>query len=85
MDLLLELRVAAIGVHVLFRFLLALLCTTRFILFSSSQRYLYVAVLVLGLASVTRRKPGRFYRLAPSLIRGLSRAWCLVSVAGPPE
>jgi hypothetical protein len=48
MELLQELRVAGLGVQVLFGFLLSLPFTTRFIRLSPSQRGLYVADLLLA-------------------------------------
>ena len=64
MELLQELRVAAIGVQVLFGFLLALPFTTRFTSLSSGQRYLYVAVLVLAaLATAQLSGPVAYHRM----------------------
>jgi hypothetical protein len=51
MELLQELRVAGLGVQVLFGFLLSLPFTTRFIKLSPSQRGLYVADLLLAAVS----------------------------------
>ncbi len=50
-ELLQELRVAAVGVQVIFGFLLALPFTTRFVTLSSAQRGLYVAALLLAAVS----------------------------------
>lgn len=47
-ELLQELRVAGLGVQVLFGFLLALPFTTRFVQLTGPQRGLYVAILVLS-------------------------------------
>ena len=50
-ELLQELRVAGLGVQVLFGFLLALPFTVRFVKLSADQRHLYVATLLLAAAS----------------------------------
>lgn len=50
-ELLQELRVASLGVQVLFGFLLSLPFTTRFSKLSQGQRELYLATLVLAAAS----------------------------------
>ena len=64
MELLQELRVASIGVQVLFGFLLALPFTNRFGALSPAQRHLYVAVLVLtALATAQLSGPVAFHRM----------------------
>jgi O-antigen/teichoic acid export membrane protein len=51
-DLLQELRVAGIGVQVLFGFLLGLPFTTRFDRLEDWQRWLYLSILLLAAASI---------------------------------
>lgn len=51
MELLQELRVAGLGVQVLFGFLLSLPFTNRFVKLDSSQRWLYLADLLLAAVS----------------------------------
>jgi Family of unknown function (DUF6328) len=64
-ELLQELRVASIGVQVLFGFLLSLPFTTRFTELSSDQRDLYLADIVLAaLATALLSAPVAFHRLA---------------------
>jgi hypothetical protein len=64
-ELLQELRVASIGVQVLFGFLLSLPFTTRFSALSSAQRDLYLAdVLLAALATALLSAPVAFHRLA---------------------
>ena len=63
-DLLQELRVAAIGVQVLFGFLLSIPFTTRFHLLDGGQRGLYLASLLLAaLATVLLSGPVAYHRL----------------------
>jgi FtsH-binding integral membrane protein len=64
MELLQELRVAGLGVQVLFGFLLSLPFTTRFDKLSSGQRQLYVASLVLAAVSTALlMAPVAYHRL----------------------
>jgi hypothetical protein len=64
-ELLQELRVASIGVQVLFGFLLSLPFTTRFSALSSAERDLYLADLLLAaLATALLSAPVAFHRLA---------------------
>jgi hypothetical protein len=63
-ELLQELRVAGLGVQVLFGFLLAIPFTTRFDRLSPAQRDLYVATLVLSvLATALLLGPVAYHRL----------------------
>jgi len=63
-ELLQELRVAGLGVQVLFGFLLALPFTTRFIQLSHPQRGLYVACLLLAAtATALLLAPVAYHRL----------------------
>ena len=63
-ELLQELRVAGLGVQVLFGFLLALPFTTRFVQLSHAQRGLYVGILViLALATALLLGPVAYHRL----------------------
>jgi putative flippase GtrA len=63
-ELLQELRVAGLGVQVLFGFLLAIPFTTRFGRLSDPQRDLYVAALVLAaLATALLLAPVAYHRL----------------------
>jgi cation transport ATPase len=52
MELLQELRVVALGVQVLFGFLLAIPFSTRYVVLDINQRHLYVATLVLAAVSI---------------------------------
>ena len=64
LELLQELRVAGLGVQVLFGFLLAIPFTTRFSALSSDQRELYVATLLAAaLAAALLLAPVAFHRL----------------------
>jgi hypothetical protein len=64
MELLQELRVAGLGVQVLFGFLLALPFTTRFVKLSHAQRGLYVASLLLAaLSTALLMAPVAYHRL----------------------
>src|ERR1700722_5183785 len=63
-ELLQELRVAGIGVQVLFGFLLSLPFTTRFARLDGTQRALYVATLLLAAASIALlTAPVAYHRL----------------------
>ena len=63
-ELLQELRVAGLGVQVLFGFLLALPFTTRFVQLSHAQRGLYVGILVVSaLATALLLGPVAYHRL----------------------
>jgi Family of unknown function (DUF6328) len=64
MELLQELRVAGLGVQVLFGFLLSLPFTTKFDKLSSGQRQLYVASLILAAVSTALlMAPVAYHRL----------------------
>lgn len=64
MELLQELRVAGLGVQVLFGFLLSLPFTTRFTRLSQAQRNLYVADLLLAaIATALLVAPVAYHRL----------------------
>jgi hypothetical protein len=64
MELLQELRVAGLGVQVLFGFLLSLPFTTRFDKLSSGQRQLYVTSLILAAVSTALlMAPVAYHRL----------------------
>jgi hypothetical protein len=64
-ELLQELRVASIGVQVLFGFLLSLPFTNRFTQLSSAQRDLYLAdILLAALATALLSAPVAFHRLS---------------------
>src|ERR1700678_3138443 len=63
MELLQELRVAALGVQVLFGFLLALPFSARFVELETWQRGLYIAVLLLAaLATALLTGPVAYHR-----------------------
>jgi hypothetical protein len=63
-ELIQELRVAGLGVQVLFGFLLSLPFTTRFSQLSAGQRDLYLATVVLAaLATVLLAAPVAYHRL----------------------
>lgn len=63
-ELVQELRVAGLGVQILFGFLLSLPFTTRFIQLSSAQRALYLACLILSAtATVLLIGPVAYHRL----------------------
>src|ERR1700761_8269820 len=63
-ELLQELRVAGLGVQVLFGFLLALPFSSRFVQLSHSQRELYVAILLVSaLATALLLGPVAYHRL----------------------
>jgi O-antigen/teichoic acid export membrane protein len=62
-ELLQELRVASVGVQVLFAFLLALPFSARFLRLSANQRHLYVAVVLLAtLATAQLSAPVAYHR-----------------------
>jgi hypothetical protein len=64
MELLQELRVAGLGVQVLFGFMLSLPFTTRFIELSHAQRELYVASLLLAaISTALLMAPVAYHRL----------------------
>ena len=64
MELLQELRVASIGIQVLFGFLLALPFSVRFTRLSLNQRHLYVAVILLtAVATAQLSAPVAYHRL----------------------
>jgi hypothetical protein len=64
LELLQELRVAGLGVQVLFGFLLAIPFTTKFSALSSDQRELYVATLLAAaLAAALLLAPVAFHRI----------------------
>jgi O-antigen/teichoic acid export membrane protein len=63
-ELLQELRVASIGVQVLFGFLLALPFSSRFGVLSAGQRHLYVALVLLTAAATAQLSaPVAYHRL----------------------
>ena len=69
-ELLQELRVAGLGVQVLFGFLLGLPFTARFSELGQSQRDLYVAVLLLAaVATVLLVAPVAYHRLVSASTR----------------
>ncbi len=64
MELLQELRVAGLGVQVLFGFLLALPFSARFVALSVDQRHLYIAVLLVSaLATAQLLCPVAYHRV----------------------
>ena len=64
MELLQELRVAGLGVQVLFGFLLALPFTNRFVTLTTDQRHLYFAVLLVSaLATAQLSCPVAYHRV----------------------
>jgi len=63
-ELLQELRVAGLGVQVLFGFLLSLPFTTRFVQLTGAQRWLYIGILVVSaLATALLLGPVSYHRL----------------------
>ena len=63
-ELIQELRVAGLGVQVLFAFLLSLPFTTRFVQLSTGQRDLYLASLILAAVAITLLiGPAAYHRL----------------------
>lgn len=85
MELLQELRVAGLGVQVLFGFLLALPFTNRFVKLDSSQRMLYLADLLLAaLSTVFLLAPVAYHRLVfrQHLKESVVRAANAMAIAG---
>jgi MFS family permease len=84
-ELLQELRVAGLGVQVLFGFLLSLPFTTRFTRLSGGQRDLYLACLVLAaVATALLLGPVAYHRLVfrRGKKEGLVRAASVMAIAG---
>lgn len=84
-ELLQELRVAGLGVQVLFGFLLSLPFTNRFTRLSHGQRDLYLATLVLSaLATALLLGPVAYHRLVfrRGQKEGLVRAASVMATAG---
>jgi hypothetical protein len=84
-ELLQELRVAGLGVQVLFGFLLSLPFTNRFTRLSHGQRDLYVATLVLStLATALLLGPVAYHRLVfrRGQKEGLVRAASVMAIGG---
>ena len=84
-ELLQELRVAGLGVQVLFGFLLSLPFTSRFSRLSHGQRDLYLAALVLStLATALLLAPVAYHRLVfrHGQKEGLVRAASVMAVVG---
>jgi hypothetical protein len=84
-ELLQELRVAGLGVQVLFGFLLSLPFTSRFARLSGGQRDLYLATLVLStLATALLLGPVAYHRLVfrRGQKEGLVRAASVMAVIG---
>jgi hypothetical protein len=84
-ELLQELRVAGLGVQVLFGFLLSLPFTTRFARLSGGQRDLYLACLLLSaVATALLLGPVAYHRLVfrRGLKENLVRAASVMAVAG---
>ncbi len=84
-ELLQELRVAGLGVQVLFGFLLSLPFTTRFVQLTGVQRKLYVAILVVSaLATALLLGPVAYHRLVFRLRQKerLVRAANVMAIAG---
>ena len=84
-ELLQELRVAGLGVQVLFGFLLSLPFTNRFVRLSHGQRDLYLATLVLSaLATALLLGPVAYHRLVfrRGQKEGLVRAASVMAIAG---
>lgn len=85
MELLQELRVAGLGVQVLFGFLLSLPFTSRFTKLHPPQRDLYLACLMLtALSTVLLLGPVAYHRLVfrRQLKEGLVQAANLMAIAG---
>jgi hypothetical protein len=85
MELLQELRVAGLGVQVLFGFLLSLPFTNRFIKLSQSQRELYIAdVLLAALSTALLLAPVAYHRVVfrQHLKEPLVRVANVMAVAG---
>ncbi len=84
-ELLQELRVAGLGVQVLFGFLLSLPFTNRFTNLSAGQRHLYLAALVLSaVATALLLGPVAYHRLVFRRGRkeGLVRAANVMAILG---
>ena len=84
-ELLQELRVAGLGVQVLFGFLLSLPFTSRFTRLSPGQRDLYLATLVLAaVATALLLGPVAYHRLVfrRGQKEGLVRAASVMAIAG---
>ena len=84
-ELLQELRVAGLGVQVLFGFLLSLPFTNRFVKLGGTQRDLYLACLVLSaVATALLLGPVAYHRLVfrRGLKEGLIRAASVMATAG---
>jgi hypothetical protein len=84
-DLLLELRVATIGVQVLFGFLLGLPFTVRFSRLEAWQRWLYLAVVVVSSVSIVLLvAPVAYHRLLfrRHQLGGVVRAANALAIAG---
>jgi len=84
-ELLQELRVAGLGVQVLFGFLLSLPFTSRFTRLSQGQRELYLATLVLAaVATALLLGPVAYHRLVfrRGQKEGLVRAASVMAIAG---
>ena len=84
-ELLQELRVAGLGVQVLFGFLLSLPFTNRFTSLSAGQRHLYLAALVLSaVATALLLGPVAYHRLVfrQGQKEGLVRAASAMAIAG---
>jgi MFS family permease len=84
-ELLQELRVAGLGVQVLFGFLLSLPFTNRFTRLSHGQRELYLATLVLAaVATALLLGPVAYHRLVfrRGQKEGLVRAASVMAIAG---
>ena len=84
-ELLQELRVAGLGVQVLFGFLLSLPFTVRFVRLSDGQRDLYLACLVLSaVATALLLGPVAYHRVVfrRGLKEGLVRAASVMAIAG---
>ncbi len=84
-ELLQELRVAGLGVQVLFGFLLSLPFTNRFARLSHGQRELYLATLVLAaVATALLLGPVAYHRLVfrRGQKEGLVRAASVMAIAG---
>jgi hypothetical protein len=84
-ELLQELRVAGLGVQVLFGFLLSLPFTNRFAKLSNSQRDLYLATIVLSvLATALLLGPVAYHRVVfrRGKKEGLVRAASVMAISG---
>jgi hypothetical protein len=84
-ELLQELRVAGLGVQVLFGFLLSLPFTVRFARLSGGQRDLYLATLALAaVATALLVGPVAYHRLVfrRGMKEGLVRAASMMAIAG---